>query len=159
VLDINMPALTGLNVLKGLEEDGSSTRVVFLTGAAVDEQIAAAVERGAWGFLLKESAPDTLMTSLRAVASGQRWLPEELVAPAVRRTAERRLAAGHLERALTVRQHELARLVAQGLSNKQIARALVISDGTVKIHLHNVYEKLAVSNRTSLAMLMQSALI
>ena len=81
VLDVDMPQLTGLDVLEALEADGLLTRVVFLTGSASDEQIATAVERGAWGLLLKESAPDTLMECLEAVSSVQRWLPEALVAP------------------------------------------------------------------------------
>src|SRR3954466_9576389 len=89
-LDIDMPQLTGLDVLDAMEADGLATRVVFLTGTATDEQIATAVERGAWGFLLKEHALGTLMECLRIVAAGQRWLPEEVVAPAIRRATERR---------------------------------------------------------------------
>src|SRR3954447_13897082 len=158
VLDIYMPRLTGLEVLETLEADGLATRVVLLTGSASDEQIATAVERGAWGLLLKESAPGTLIDCLKAVAAGQRWLPEELVAPAIRRASERRATDLRPERVLTAREYEIARLIAQGLSNKHIAHALGISEGTVKIHLHNTYEKLGgVMNRTSLALLMQDA--
>jgi DNA-binding NarL/FixJ family response regulator len=157
VLDINMPQLTGLDVLETLEADGLSTRVVLLTGSVSDEQIATAVERGAWGLVLKENALGTLITCLGVVCSGQRWLPEELVAPAVRRAAERRKTDVQLERVLTPREYEIAGLVAQGLSNKHIARALAISGGTVKIHLHNMYEKLGCANRTSLAVLMRNA--
>src|SRR3954465_6287289 len=157
VLDINMPRLSGLDVLEALEQDGLATRVVFLTGSASDEQIATAVERGAWGFLLKEHAPDTLTECLRTVAAGQRWLPGELVASAVRRAAERREKDVQLERVLTAREYEIAGLVAQGLSNKHIARALALSEGTAKIHLNNVYQKLQIPNRTALAVLMQNA--
>jgi DNA-binding NarL/FixJ family response regulator len=156
VLDITMPKLTGLEVLENLEQDGLATRAVFLTGSASDEQIAAAVERGAWGFLLKEHALDTLVQCLRAVAAGQRWLPEELVAPAVRRATERRAKDVQLERVLTAREREIAGLVAQGLSNKHIARALSITEGTAKIHLNHVYQKLGLANRTALAVLMQN---
>jgi len=157
VLDITMPQLTGLDVLETLEADGLATRVILLTGSATDEQIATAVERGAWGLLLKENALDTLRACLKTVAAGRRWLPEELVAPAVRRAAERRETVGQLERVLTAREYEIAGLVAQGLSNKHIARALGISEGTVKIHLHNGSQKLGGVNRTSLAMLMRNA--
>ena len=157
VLDINMPELTGLEVLDALAADDFAARVVLLTGSASDEQIATAVERGAWGLLLKESAPGTLIACLKAVAAGQRWLPEEVVAPAVRRATERREKDVRPERVLTAREYEVARLVAQGLSNKHIAHALAISEGTVKIHLHNMYEKLGGMNRTSLAVLMRSA--
>ena len=157
VLDIYMPQLTGLDVLDAIERDGLATRVVLLAGSASDEQIATAVERGAWGLLLKESAPGTLMECLKTVAAGQRWLPEELVAPAIRRAAERRATDVRPERVLTAREYEIARLIARGLSNKHIARALTIAEGTVKIHLHNMYEKLGGVNRTSLAMLVQNA--
>jgi DNA-binding NarL/FixJ family response regulator len=157
VVDINMPQLTGLEVLEALEADGLATRVVLLTGYVSDEQIATAVERGAWGLLLKEHALDTLLECLRTVAAGRRWLPEELVTPAVRRAAERREKDVRPERVLTAREYEIAGLIAQGLSNKHIARALAISEGTVKIHLHNMYEKLGGVNRTSLAVLMQNA--
>jgi two-component system, NarL family, nitrate/nitrite response regulator NarL len=153
VLDINMPKLTGLDVLESLEQDGLATRVIFLTGTATDEQIAAAVERGAWGFLLKEHALDTLIQCLRTVAACRRWLPEEVVAPAIRRATERREKDVQLARVLTAREYEIAGLVAQGLSNKHIARVLDISEGTVKIHLHNTFEKLGGANRTSLAVL------
>src|SRR3954468_23555144 len=157
VLDINMPQLSGLDVLEALEQDGLATRVVFLTGAASDEQIVTAVERGAWGVLLKEHALDTLVQCLRIVAAGQRWLPGELVASAVRRAAERREKDVQLERVLTAREYEIAGLVAQGLSNKHIARRLTISEGTAKIHLNNVYQKLQIPNRTALAVLMRNA--
>src|SRR3954464_6657589 len=157
VLDITMPQLTGLEVLEALEADGLATRVVLLTGSATDEQIATAVERGAWGLLLKESAPGTLIDCLKTVSAGQRWLPEELVAPAIRRAAERRATDVRPERVLTTREYEIARLIAQGLSNKHIARSLAISEGTVKIHLHKTYEKLGGMNRTSLAVLMPAA--
>jgi two-component system, NarL family, nitrate/nitrite response regulator NarL len=157
VLDIYMPRLTGLEVLEALEADGLATRVVVLAGSVSDEQIATAVERGAWGLLLKESAPGTLIECLRTVAAGQRWLPEELVAPAIRRAAERRATDVRPERMLTAREYEIARLIAQGLSNKHIAHALGISEGTVKIHLHKTYDKLGGVNRTSLAVLMRTA--
>ena len=157
VLDIYMPQLTGLDVLDAIERDGLATRVVLLTGSASDEQIATAVERGAWGLLLKESAPGTLIECLKTVSAGQRWLPEELVAPAIRRAAERRATDVRPERLLTAREYEIAQLIARGLSNKHIARALAISEGTVKIHLHKTYGKLGSVNRTSLAVLMKDA--
>src|SRR3954453_19849773 len=115
VLDINIPKLTGREVLEAGERDGLDTRVVLLTGTASDEQIATAVERGAWGLLLKEQALDNLTECLRAVAAGRRWLPEEIVAPAVRRTTERRKTVVQLRRVLTAREYEIAGLVAEGL--------------------------------------------
>ena len=157
VLDISMPQLTGLGVLEAIEADGLSTRVVILTASASDEQIATAVERVAWGLLLKVNALGTLLECLETVLSGQRWLPQELVAPALRRATEQRKKDVRLEGVLTGREYEIARLVAEGLSNKHICRQLTISEGTVKVHLHKVYQKLEISNRTSLAVLMRNS--
>src|SRR3954462_7874195 len=157
------PSSRGLYVLESLEQDGLATRVIFLTGTATDEQLAAGVERGAWGFLLKEHALDTLVQCLRTVAAGRGWVPGEVVAPAIRRATERREKDVQLARVLTAREYEIAGLVAQGLSNKHIARRLIISEGTVKIHLHNTFEKLGgvdriwSVNRTSLAVLMRNS--
>ena len=151
ILDINMPEFTGLEILEMVEAEGLSTRVVFLTSSATDAQIAESVRRGAWGIVLKESAADTLVACIQQVSGGNRWLPPDLVEPALRREIERTRKGGLS--ALTARERELARLVAQGLSNKHIARHLQISEGTVKIHLHNIFQKLELSNRTSLATL------
>ena len=98
-----------------------------------------------------------MIACLNAVAAGQRWLPEEVVAPAIRRAAEQRAKEVRPERVLTAREYEIARLAARGLSNKHIARELAISEGTVKIHLHKTFEKLGNVNRTSLAVLMRTA--
>jgi two-component system nitrate/nitrite response regulator NarL len=84
-------------------------------------------------------------------------LPEELVAPAIQRETERRSTREGVESILTAREYEIAGLVAEGLSNKHIGRWLEISEGTVKIHLNHVYQKLAIPNRTALAVLMQNS--
>jgi two-component system, NarL family, nitrate/nitrite response regulator NarL len=155
VLDISMPGLTGIEVLAITEAEGLRTRVVFLTASATDEQITQAVARGAWGIMLKDAAADMLVDCLGKVVTGERWLPPELVSPALEREAERRSHLDRLDGLLTSREREIAILVAEGLSNKQIARRVRISEGTVKIHLHNAYQKLGVVNRTSLATLAQ----
>jgi DNA-binding NarL/FixJ family response regulator len=146
-----MPGMTGLEVLEALEDEGLRTRVVLLTASATDSQIASAVGRGAWGIMLKESAGDDLLGCLRGVLAGERYLPPELVSPALAREAERQAATERVEDLLTAREREIATLVAEGLSNKQIARQVNISVGTVKIHLHNAYQKLGIPNRTALA--------
>jgi DNA-binding NarL/FixJ family response regulator len=155
ILDISMPELSGLEVLATTEEEGLRTRVVLLTGSASDEQVLNAVTRGAWGILKKDEAAETLLECLETVLAGERWLPSALVAPAVRREAERRHDIDRLENVLTAREREIATLVASGLSNKHIARLINVSEGTVKVHLHNSYQKLGVPNRTSLATLLQ----
>ena len=155
VLDIGMPGLTGIEVLSVSEGEGLRTRLVFLTASATDEQITQAVARGAWGIMIKDAAADMLVECLEQVANGQRWLPPELVSPALEREAERRNDINRIDSLLTAREREIAILVAEGLSNKQIAGQISITEGTVKIHLHNAYQKLGVVNRTSLGVLAQ----
>ena len=153
VLDISMPDLTGLDVLQAIDENRIPTRVVLLTASATDDQIVTAVARGARGILLKDTAVDTLIECLHKVAAGDRWLPPELVDAALEREAGRRLRGDQIEDLLTAREREVLLLVAEGLSNKEIARRINLSDGTVKIHLHNIYQKLGTPNRTAVAVL------
>jgi two-component system nitrate/nitrite response regulator NarL len=153
LLDINMPGLTGVDILQKIEGEGLSTRVILLTASASDSHIERAVQCGAWGILLKDTAADDLLAAIDQVLVGERWLPQELVGPAIHREVQRRSQKQSLKILLTSRELELVQLVAEGLANKQIARRLSISEGTVKIHLHNIYQKLGVSNRTALATL------
>jgi len=150
VLDISMPGLTGLEVLAAVKSDGLGTKVVFLTGSATDEQIVKAVAHGACGIMLKEAAADSLLECLHKVAAGEPWIPADLIDAAVERESGRRVEANRLEM-LTAREKELALWIAEGLSNKVIARRASVSEGTVKIHLHNIYQKVGVPNRTALA--------
>jgi DNA-binding NarL/FixJ family response regulator len=153
VLDINMPEMTGVDVLEAIEGDGLATRVILLTASASDAHIERAVNFGAWGIILKDTAAEDLLDCIEKVIGGERWLPDDLIGPAVARATQRRSDKTLLENTLTTREQELVRLVAEGLANKQIARRVNISEGTVKIHLHNVYQKLGVSNRTALTTL------
>ena len=154
LLDVHMPEMTGVEVLEAMAAEGMSARVVLLTASANDAQIVRSAELGARGILMKDTAAETLLECLHTVAADGRWLPAELVRAARDRDAERRSAADQIEKALTLRERELALLVAEGLSNKQIARRLKLSEGTVKIHLHNIYQKFGLANRTSLAALL-----
>jgi DNA-binding NarL/FixJ family response regulator len=153
LLDINMPTLTGVDILQKIEGEGLSTRVILLTASASDAHIERAVNCGAWGIMLKDTAADDLLAAIEGVVAGERWLPEDLVGPAILREIQRRNQKQSLDALLTPREQELVRLVAEGLANKQIARRIRISEGTVKIHLHNIYQKVGVSNRTALATL------
>jgi two-component system, NarL family, nitrate/nitrite response regulator NarL len=90
VLDINMPQLTGIEVLEAIETEGLSTRVVLLSASATDVQITRAVKKGAWGIMLKDTAADTLIECMEAVSKGERWLPTDLIERAFQRELERR---------------------------------------------------------------------
>ena len=158
VLDILMPKLDGIAILRSVEAERLMTRVVLLTGSLTDENIAAAVSHGAWGIVLKDTAAEDLCRCLKKVANGERSLPPELVQPALAREADRREEARSLNNVLTRRERDIARLVADGLSNRAIAQRIGVSEGTVKVHLYNIYPKLRVSNRISLATFVQQHL-
>ena len=153
VLDILMPGLTGLDVLERIVADGLATKVVFLTATASDAQLVRAVSDGAQGIVLKEEALSELVQCIRAVAEGRVWLPLAVINAALEREAKRRSKSQILTQLLTIRERQVVLLVADGLSNKEVGRRLQVSEGTVKIHLHNIYQKLQVNNRTALAAL------
>lgn len=152
VLDISMPGHDGIAVLRQVAREQWPVRVVFLTGCITDEQVVQAIAAGAHGIVLKESAASSLIDCLRHVSEGRKWLPSSIVQPAISRAsaAARRTSPFEL---LTRREREVARLIADGLANKDVAARLGMSEGTVKIHLHSIYSKLGVDNRTAVAIL------
>jgi two-component system nitrate/nitrite response regulator NarL len=150
ILDISMPGLTGLEILSIVNSEGFSTRVVFFTASAEDPKLVISAAVGAYGVILKDAAPEILVKSLRKVADGQRvWLLPSSDPVSRKQSA---VTANALT-ALTDREHQIMRLASEGLSNKEIGRRLKISDGTIKVHLHHIYQKLEISNRTELAAL------
>jgi DNA-binding NarL/FixJ family response regulator len=153
VLDVLMPGLNGLGVLASIKGDGLATKVVILTAAASDAQLLRAIAEGVQGIVLKEEALTELVQCVRTVAEDRPWFPSALVNAALEREMGRRAASQHLTQLLTTREREVILLVAEGLSNKQVGRRLELSEGTIKIHLHNIYQKLHVNNRTTLAAL------
>jgi DNA-binding NarL/FixJ family response regulator len=150
LLDLRMPGLTGLDVLRTIAEEQLSVNTILLTAAADDDQIVDAVKLGARGVVMKESAPDTLLECVRRVSAGDPWLDGEVVARAADRVAAREAAAREAGALLTPRELDIVRMIGQGLRNRAIGERLSISEGTVKIHLHNVYEKLGVDGRLAL---------
>jgi DNA-binding NarL/FixJ family response regulator len=151
LLDMNMPKQNGLQVLNAIVAENLPTRVIFLAASLTDKEIVAATAAGAYGIVLKESAADILIAALHAVADGKKWLPADLVDGATERLREDQAQNAAISRLLTPREMEIMLKVAQGLTNSQVGHQLSISEGTVKMHLHSIYEKVGVSNRTSLA--------
>jgi two-component system nitrate/nitrite response regulator NarL len=156
ILDISMPGLSGLEILATAASEGLCTRVLFLTASVEANELATAAARGAYGVVSKDASPETLIHCLRRVADGRRMLPF------VSSSEEPRQVQGHGVRngdaqnmlaLLTERERQIMQLVSEGLSNKEIGHWLDISDGTIKVHLHNMYQKLAINNRTTLAAL------
>ena len=151
ILDISMPGLTGLEILT----IANAARLVFFTASVRGRELVMSAAAGAYGVILKDVALEILVQSLRQVACGHRLLPLPSSDQAVPREREQKDVA-IAENALTVltdRERQIMALVSEGLSNKEIGRRLNIADGTIKVHLHHVYQKLEISNRTVLAAL------
>jgi two-component system, NarL family, nitrate/nitrite response regulator NarL len=153
VLDIVMPDLSGLEALARINAERLDTKVVFLTANATDAQILALIEQGARALLMKDTAIGELPLCIRTVAQGGRHLPSDLVSAAIERETGRRLVGEHFERVLSAREREVVLLVAEGLPNKEVARRLNLSEGTVRIHVHNIYQKTGIGSRAALTAL------
>jgi two-component system nitrate/nitrite response regulator NarL len=153
ILDISMPGLSGLEILDIVNSEGLSTRLVFFTASVEDRELVLSAAAGAYGVLLKDAALDTMVQSLRQVADGQRLLPLPASDQVVPREQTNTAIAENVLTVLTERERQIMRLVSEGLSNKEIGRRLNIADGTTKVHLHHIYQKLEISNRTVLAAL------
>ena len=149
VADVKMPGLTGVDVLRRLGA-GDGSRVVLLTAHITDGQVVEAVRLNVGGIVLKEAASRALVQCVRTVAAGGRWLDEPTVRAATESVQRREASLASASRTLTRRELEIVRMVATGLRNKQIGEKLAISEGTVKMHLHSIYEKLGISGRVDL---------
>jgi DNA-binding NarL/FixJ family response regulator len=155
VLDLRMPGMTGLDVLRSIEQEGIGCRTVLLTAAVGDEDVVEAVRLGASGLVLKESDPEALLECVRRVHAGEQWIDRDTLSRAFGRVLERESAAREAGHQLTPRELEIVKMIAQGLRNKTVADRLSIAEGTVKIHLHNIYQKLGVDGRLALVLFAQ----
>ena len=126
-----------------------STRVVFFTSSEVERELVMSAAVDGYSFISKDVAPEILVQSLRQIAGGRRLLPLPTVDQAVLR--EHSAITENALAVLTDRERQIMRLVSEGLSNKEIGRRLNITDGTIKVHLHHIFQKLEISNRTVLA--------
>jgi two-component system nitrate/nitrite response regulator NarL len=152
LLDLNMPGLNGIETLKRLREQGFAGRVVMFTVSDHEEDVVAALQSGADGYLLKDMDPDEMVRQLRHVALGRMVISESLttlLAEALR-SQRSRPAAPNIS-SLTQREREILRELAAGLSNKLIARKLDITDGTVKVHVKHLLKKLNLRSRVEAA--------
>jgi two-component system, NarL family, nitrate/nitrite response regulator NarL len=148
VLDLRLPDEDGLSLLRRLDPD-QPPAVVVLTASQDEEDLLTAVRLGARGVVLKAMAPRVLEDCIRTVHNGARWLSVDGV-DLSRRVAQRERIEAELQSVLTARELEIVRLVASRLDNQEIAARLSITVGTVKIHLHHVYDKLHLAGRRDL---------
>ena len=150
VLDLLMPGKDGLQVARELNENGGSPRIVLLTAQLHENQLIEALQLGVRGFVLKEMATKLLVECLRMVHAGGQWLEKDAASRAMEKLVRREARGREIATLLTPREIEVVRMVATGLSNKEIGATLFIAEGTVKIHLHNIYEKLGIGRRAEL---------
>ena len=156
ILDLRMPRGDGLEILRTLRREKLPTKVVLLAAALEEDEILDALRLGVRGVVLKELAPQLLVECVRKVHAGEQWLEKQL-SSRVLETLLRREAGGRAASSvLTPREIEIVRMVASGLRNRELARRLGVTEGTVKIHLHNIYKKLKVQNRLELVLHAQS---
>jgi DNA-binding NarL/FixJ family response regulator len=149
LLDLKLPVLDGLGVLSQLQGQAAATRVVILTSAAAPGSPALALRAGAAGFLYKDVDPDALVRAIRSVHDGHTVLAPEAAALVATRPGGEVRGMG----ALTGREREVLALLADGRSNREIARALGVAEKTVKTHVSAVLAKLGVADRTQAALL------
>ncbi len=152
LLDISMPGPSGLEILATATSEGLCTRVLLLTASMEAHELATAAARGVYGVVPKDTSPEILIGCLRRVAAGRRMLPFSGKEQVQGRRAQNGDTQDILSQ-LTERERQIMQLVSEGLSNKEIGHWLDISDGTIKVHLHNIYQKLSINNRTTLAAL------
>ena len=138
LLDVRMPVKNGIEAAIEIRKENKDARILMLTALDGDEDIHKAIEAGAAGYVFKDSTDEKLLPAIRAVASGRRWIPEEVA---------KRLEARRLFEDLTPRELLILNEVVKGLANKQIADVLGISENTVKWHLKNILGKLCVADR------------
>lgn len=148
LLDLEMPELDGVAVLKRLAADGTRTRVIVFTVFDTDDRIIAAVEAGAAGYLLKGAPREEVFAAVRTVASGGSLLAPVAASAVLRRVRGETPDSSAEAPALTPRERAVLEQLARGLGNKQIAAALRISERTVKFHVSSVFTKLGATNRT-----------
>jgi DNA-binding NarL/FixJ family response regulator len=150
VLDLLMPGMDGLTVARALNEAGDPPHIVLLTAQLHEDQLIEALRLGVKGFVLKEMATKLLVECLRRVHAGGQWLEKDSAGKAMAKLVRREAKGREIATLLTPREIEVVSMVAKGFSNKEIGSHLCIAEGTVKIHLHNIYEKLNINRRAEL---------
>jgi len=157
LLDLRMPKTDGLTALQTLNTTNNPAKVIILTASEDKNEFVQAMKLGCAGIVLKQTSAELIVKSIRKVHAGEIWLDAHTTAAVMRQfaTAEAAAAAGirGRERApLSSREREIVALVAQGYKNKEMAEKMFISEQTVKNHLHNIFDKLGVSDRLELAL-------
>ncbi len=151
LMDLVMPKLDGIAAIREMRFLSPSTKVIVLTSFADDEKVFAAVKAGAAGYLLKDVQPQELGEAIRTVYRGEAQLHPTVAAKLMQEVAESGRQPAALD-SLTDREMDVLRLIAQGMSNKEIALELGVAEKTVKTHVSNILQKLHLADRTQAAL-------
>jgi two-component system NarL family response regulator len=139
LMDLRLPGLNGAGTIQAIRQEFRDARFVMLSTYVCDEEVYGALQAGAMAYLVKSVQRDELMTAIRKAAAGQRHIPPEVAARLADRVARSQLSA---------REIEVLRLLVSGRRNREIAGALEITEGTVKLHVSSILEKLGAEDRT-----------
>jgi len=153
ILDFRMPKLSGLEVLDKIVQEELPTKIAFLTASASADYALAAITRRAHAIMLKDLPPESLLDCIRSIGTGRRWVAPEIIQAAIGDEDQHLRELTRVIQGLTRKEREVMRLVSQGLSNKEIGQVMGLEEGTIKTHLHHVFEKTGLRNRTLLAAL------
>ena len=151
LLDMVMPHKNGLEAINEIKQENPEARILVLTSFAEDEKVFPAIKAGALGYLLKDSSPEELLDAIRNVYHGQSSL-HPTIARKLINELKRPSDSLPTQTTLTDREVEVLKLVAQGLTNHEIADKLVLSEWTVRTHVRNILDKLHLANRTQAAL-------
>ena len=150
LMDLMMPKLTGIEAIKLIKEETPDARILVLTSYAEDELLVQAIDQGALGFLMKDASPDELVSTIKNVYLDRLSLSMEMARKVMNR--ERTPEPKQVESLITEREKDVLLCIAQGYSNKQIAKELTVSIATVRTHVSSLLRKLDLENRTQLAL-------
>ncbi|MBI9044258.1 MAG: response regulator transcription factor [Anaerolineaceae bacterium] len=151
LMDLVMPEMDGLEAIKAIKEQQSEANILVLTSFAEDDKVFPAIKAGALGYLLKDSQPSQLLEAIRDVRNGQSFLHPSIAYMLIREIKQPP-DLPPTESPLTNREMVVLKLIAQGLTNSQIAEKLIISEWTVRTHTRNILEKLHLANRVQAAL-------
>jgi DNA-binding NarL/FixJ family response regulator len=159
ILDLRMPHMDGLSALQALQQVEKRAKVIVLTASEDKNEFVQAMKLGCSGIVLKQTAPELIVKSIRKVNDGEIWLDSHTTAAVMRQFAApgemmggSGTSKGRERSPLSQREREIVGLVAQGYKNREMAEKMFISEQTVKNHLHNIFDKLGVSDRLELAL-------
>ncbi len=157
LLDLRMPGMDGLTALQKVQKLNKTTKFIVLTASEDKNEFVQAMKLGCSGIVLKQTAAELIVKSIRKVHAGEIWLDSHTTAAVMRQFASPLETAAQGVRSrdrspLSQREREIVALVAQGYKNKEMAEKMFISEQTVKNHLHNIFDKLGVSDRLELAL-------